>query len=154
MQLEGRGRRREGLIDELGLEPHRHRLLVDPCARLAEQRPGLGQQHADAVLAQDRQSRGVEMLDLIGAEDLDRRKRVLQRAVAERPPRSHRGWRGRASAPPASPLSRALLHADPFADDGAILCLALSGYAEMSRTGSPSASMSTSIPSPAPRGSG
>ena len=83
MSSNERRRQGEGLLDELRREPHEHRLLVDLGAGGAEDLASLGQQHPDAVLLEHRERRGVELRHLVGAEDLDRRERVLERAIAQ-----------------------------------------------------------------------
>ena len=135
--LERLGSGRDRLLDQPAVEAHEQRLLVDGRARFAEMRARLRKEDADPLLLEDRQRGLVQVRDLVRAQDLERRERVLQVAVPDRAPLGRRRRHGRPTAATSSPLSRRLCH-----------------HAARSRNGSPSASGSTSMPRPGPAGGG
>ena len=128
-------RRADRLLDERALEPHHLRLLVHVRAARPKPRPRLVQEHSDPVLLQDRQRGLVDVGDLVRAQELERRERALERAVADRPLLGCDGGHRPAATPSPAALPRRLVR-----------------HAATSRNGSPSASTSTSTPRPGPGG--
>ncbi len=87
------------LLDQAVIEPDRAAAPVDLGAGRREQVDRLVAEHLEADLAQDPERRPVDRLDLVRAEDLDRAKRVDDRAP---------GQLGDPAGNPARPAARAI----------------------------------------------
>ena len=78
VQREGGGRGPDPLLDEGRIEAHPRARRVDLGAGLLQDRPRFGQEEVDPDLRQHAERGGVDRLDLIGREDLERRVGIAE----------------------------------------------------------------------------